>query len=91
MMSVVKLQEEELQELKEIQKANNEIIVNLGALDLDINATEISLESLKERRKKLRNDFIDLQARQKKSAQELQDKYGEGNIDLETGEFAAIE
>ena len=53
-MSVVKLQEEELQELKEIQKANNEIIVNLGALDLDINATEISLESLKERRKKLR-------------------------------------
>ena len=89
-MSVVKLQEEELQELKEIQKANNEIIVNLGALDLDINATEISLESLKERRKKLRNDFIDLQARQKKSAQELQDKYGEGNIDLEKGEFTPI-
>ena len=73
-MSIVKLQEEELQELKEIQKTNNEIIVNLGALDLDINATEISLESLKERRKKLRKDFIDLQVRQKKSAQELQDK-----------------
>lgn len=90
-MSIVKLQEKELQELKEIQAKNSEIIIGLGTLDLDIEATEVALESLKERRKNLRKDFKDLVERQKKSAKDLQDKYGEGNIDLETGEFAAVE
>ncbi len=90
-MSIVKLQEKELQELKEIQAKNSEIIIGLGTLDLDIEATEVALESLKERRKNLRKDFKDLVERQKKSAKDLQDKYGEGNIDLETGEFDAVE
>jgi phosphopantetheine adenylyltransferase len=90
-MSIVKLQEKELQELKEIQTKNSEIIIGLGTLDLDIEATEVALESLKERRKNLRKDFKDLVERQNKSAKDLQDKYGEGNIDLETGEFDAVE
>ena len=47
-MSVIKLQEEELQTLKEIQTKNNEIIVNLGTLDLDIDALTTNLESLKD-------------------------------------------
>ena len=89
-MSVIKLQEEELQTLKEIQTKNNEIIVNLGTLDLDIDALTTNLESLKERRKNLRNDFKDLKAKHAKVGQDLTEKYGEGNIELETGEFTAI-
>ena len=83
-MSVIKLQEEELQELRDIETKNNQIIVGLGVLDLDI-------ESLREKRNKLREDFKNLKIRQGKSGEDLQEKYGEGNINLETGEFTAIE
>jgi|TARA_R110002050_G_scaffold126486_3_gene247238 seryl-tRNA synthetase len=90
-MSIIKLQEEEITKLKEIQSKNNEIVFNLGILDLDINALEISIESLKERRKNLRNDFENLSKEQKVNAKDLTEKYGDGNIDLETGEFTAVE
>ena len=90
-MSIIKLQEEEITKLKDIQSKNNEIVFNLGILDLDINALEISIESLKERRKNLRNDFENLSKEQKVNAEDLTEKYGDGNIDLETGEFTAVE
>jgi len=90
-MSIIKLQEEEITKLKDIQSKNNEIVFNLGILDLDINALEINIESLKERRKNLRNDFENLLKEQKEGAKDLTEKYGDGNIDLETGEFTAVE
>ena len=78
-----KLSTKELQPLKEYQEKINIIIVSLGKLDLQIN----SLENTK---KNLIKEYQELETSQQKTALELQDKYGEGNIDLESGEFTPI-
>jgi hypothetical protein len=35
-------------------------------------------------------NFANLQEKSNKTAKELQEKYGDGNIDLETGEFTLV-
>jgi len=82
-MESKKLLNEELQVLKKYQEDTNTIIVNLGKLDLQINL-------FKRNKEQLIKEYQELEAKQLKTAQELQDKYGEGNIDLESGEFTAI-
>ena len=78
-----KLLKKESQPLKEYQEKINIIIVSLGKLDLQIN----SLENTK---KNLIKEYQELETSQQKTALELQNKYGEGNIDLESGEFTPI-
>jgi hypothetical protein len=82
-MEVKKLLDTELKTLKEYQEGVNKIIVNLGRLDLQIDA-------LKRDKEKLLKEYQELEVNQIKTAQELQNKYGEGNIDLENGEFTPL-
>jgi cytoplasmic iron level regulating protein YaaA (DUF328/UPF0246 family) len=65
------------------RKGVNKIVVNLGRLDLQIDA-------LKRDKEKLLKEYQELEVNQIKTAQELQNKYGEGNIDLESGEFTPL-
>ena len=53
-----------------------------------VGAAEIELE---ERKKELKSEFKKLRSSQQKLATELQEKYGEGTINLETGEFISPE
>ena len=82
-MEVKKLLDTELKTLKAYQEGVNKIIVNLGRLDLQIDA-------LKRDKEKLLKEYQELEVNQIKTAQELQNKYGEGNIDLENGEFTPL-
>jgi hypothetical protein len=75
-----KLSETELQTLKDYQAQNNKIVADLGNIELNFNI-------LKKQKGIVLEDFQKLQDDQNKTAKELQDKYGAGNIDLESGEF----
>jgi|TARA_R110000822_G_scaffold1028_8_gene4639 hypothetical protein len=77
-----KLSEKELQSLNSFQTTNNEIVVEIGAAELRINALQKQKEDLLKR-------FQTLQVDQKEFGLEMQKKYGDGNIDLEKGEFTA--
>ena len=79
-MSTTKLSKEELQKLKDLQRQENEITFSLG----DIEKRSLLLSKRKET---LENDYIALLQEQEKVGKELQEKYGEGSIDLEKGEF----
>tara|TARA_B110000093_G_scaffold141165_1_gene151888 strand:- start:231 stop:482 length:252 start_codon:yes stop_codon:yes gene_type:complete len=79
-----KLSKKELQLLQEYQNKTNEIIAALGGVELQINA-------LKTQKEEILKDFKVLQDNQVKTGKELQDKYGEGNINLENGEFTPKE
>mgnify|MGYP006092284473 FL=1 len=76
-MSKIKLSEKELQMLKDLQTEGNELIFSLGQLE----AQEVPLYS----------SVKEVQEKQDKLGKELQEKYGDGNIDLETGEFTKPE
>ena len=82
-MESKQLSDKELQLLKDYQKKINVIIVSLGKIDLQIDAYKRSKEELLK-------EYQELEVNQLKTAQELQDKYGEGNIDLTDGKFTPI-
>jgi len=83
-MASKKLSESELQILEEFQTRNNDIVVQTGATELRIDVLERRKEQVLEKVQKLTKD-------QTKFGQELQKKYGDGNIDLEKGEFTTAE
>ena len=78
-----KLLDNELQTLQGYQEGINKIVVNLGRLDLQIDV-------FKRDREKLLKEYQELETNQRNTAKELQDKYGEGSIDLESGEFTLL-
>lgn len=83
-MSTTKLLKEELQQLKDFQLKDNEITFALGQLEI----RKIFIEKEKQ---KLQNQYQNQLQKQEKLGMELQEKYGEGNIDLEKGEFIKSE
>ena len=82
-MSNTKLLKEELQKLKDFQRSENEITFALGQI-------EIRKTFLENQKQDLKNNFQSLLQEQDKVGKELQEKYGEGNIDLEKGEFVNL-
>ena len=84
MSKTIKLTEEELVILRDYQQKQNNITFNLGNVD-------IQKAILEGQRSVILENLANLQEESNKSAKELQDKYGDGNIDLETGEFTVIE
>lgn len=79
-----KLSKEELKVLQGYQKQQNQITYNLGQVD-------IQKAILEGQRSAILEDLANLQEKSNKTAKELQDKYGEGNINLETGEMTLSE
>jgi hypothetical protein len=83
-MKSKKLSEKELQTLKDYQIKTNEILSVLGSIELQFDA-------LKTQKEEVLKEFQTLQKNQTKTGKELQDKYGEGNINLEDGDFTPKE
>lgn len=79
-MSNQKLTQEELDTIKSIQEKTNAVVSELGNLEL----TKLQLDA---RRKEIESFYNDLKEEESKFGKELSDKYGNGTIDLENGEF----
>ena len=77
------LTQEEIQSLKSIQTTQNSLINSLGLLEYRIQVLELEKQKLKQQ----------LQSQLKEEEQigvQLQQKYGDGNIDLKNGEFIPV-
>ena len=74
------LAQEELQNLKSIQEKRTKLIEQFGTLEVYIQDINIQKEMLKEELKTLRQE-------EAKIGEALQQKYGNGSIDLSKGEF----
>jgi len=83
MSKKIKLTDKELEVLKEYQLTQNQITFELGNLD-------IQKALLEGQRSAILEKLADLQEKSNKTAKELQEKYGEGNINIDTGEFTTI-
>jgi len=79
----MKLTQEELQAIKEVQQRHAAIKEELSSIG------QIKL-NLKMRQYKLETFYSQTIENETKIAQEMQEKYGKGNIDIETGEFTPI-
>ena len=75
------------EELSRLQEANNkvaDIVASLGQI-------EINKSILEENKKSLLANFSQIQQDQEQLATELTQKYGDGTIDITSGEFTKAE
>lgn len=77
------LAQEEIQSLKTLQENQSSLVTALGDLEYQITILE-------SRKQFLKNEIAIQIESEIKIGKELQEKYGEGNINLEKGEFTPI-
>ena len=74
------LTEEELQTLKNYQQQENSLVFSFGQVEYQIASLESQKDDLIEAKQKFEEERINF-------AKVLTEKYGDGNINLETGEI----
>ena len=79
-MENTKLTVEEVEKLQDIQQKNAAVARELGNLEI----TNLQIDA---RREEIIKYFTDLKQEEITFGKELSDKYGNGQIDLEKGEF----
>ena len=79
-MNKIYLTEEEKKEIVDIQNQENDYMVQLDQI-------EYQIQSLKSQKLTISEELKRFEQRKTKFAQQLQNNYGEGAINIETGEF----
>ena len=81
-MTTKVLTQEEIQSLKSIREKYVQLTEQFGVIELRFQELDLQKEYLKDELKKLRQEEI-------KTGEALQQKYGDGTINLEKGEFTS--
>ena len=79
-----KFSPEELKKLQEMQNKITDLSFQFGRI-------QISKLNLEKQEEILKNMLVTLNKEEADMAKKLTDKYGKGNLDLETGEFIPID
>jgi stress response protein YsnF len=82
-MTTKVLTPEEIQSLKLIQEKRIQLVEQFGVLEMRLQDLEYQKEQLKTNLQQLRQEEI-------KVGETLQQKYGDGSINLEKGEFISV-
>lgn len=83
-----KVTSEELQQIQNLRETILEIITTTGELTVSKFMVEQQLEQLNTNIKQQQEKFVDFQQKERVLFDQLQQKYGTGNINFETGEIA---
>ncbi len=86
-MSETKFTEEELASLRDVQQKYQAIQMKFGALSMQKLAHEKQAEALSDSEDTLMGELEGLQTSEKELAQGLNEKYGSGALDPQTGVF----
>tara|TARA_R110002074_G_scaffold204242_1_gene372493 strand:- start:45 stop:299 length:255 start_codon:yes stop_codon:yes gene_type:complete len=77
------LSQEEIDNIKKVRENYQILIENVGEV-------EIAVMNLNTKKKNYAKELEKIQQKEKEIAEELEKKYGKGNISLETGKFTPI-
>jgi len=83
-MEKIQLASEELSKLQELNAKVADIVASLGQI-------EIQISLLKDNKRSLLDTFTQIQQDQDQLAQDLTQKYGDGTINMTSGEFTKTE
>lgn len=82
-----RIEEADIKALRSINGRNDEIVYELGAIAVEIEAIEKSKARLTQRRVDLLKEATQIAARAEEMGRDLSKRYGEGRFDLERGVF----
>ena len=88
---MAQLTPEELQSIKDLQSQYNQTIFEIGAAEAQLIVFHEQIEKLVEAKKGLVSDLKTIEKKESELVASLQEKYGTGNIDPQTGEITPIQ
>lgn len=88
---MAQLTPEELQQIKDLQSKYNQTIFEIGASEAQILAFQQGIEKLQQAKKGLLSDLTTIEQKESELVKSMQEKYGQGNIDPETGNITPIQ
>ena len=74
------LNKEEITQLSSLQEQQNDFVIQLGQTEYQINILERQKKTIKQQIETFEESQVQL-------AKQLEDKYGQGSVNLESGEF----
>ena len=86
-MSSKKLAKEDIESIKNIQDQFAECTNMLGLLQIDENALNTQLTQVDEKKNEMFNQLNQLRSKEQDLIKNLQEKYGQGQINLQEGTF----
>ncbi len=86
----IKFTQDELTNIESIRNGFNEVQTLLGRLEIQRIQTEQALENIHNDKLRLETRYSDLVDEERKMVQDLNEKYGPGNLDPDTGVFIPI-
>ena len=87
MAEEIKFSEEELKSLQELSQSYQNIQASFGQLKVQKILNQQQAEALEEAEVKMDSDYKDIQDNERKLVEELNEKYGPGQLDPQTGVF----
>ena len=84
---MAQLTPEELQSIKDLQSQYNQTIFEIGAAEAQLIVFQQNIDKLQEAKKGLVSDLVTIEQKESELIKSLQEKHGDGVIDIETGEI----
>jgi len=88
---MAQLTPEELQSVKDLQSKYNQIVFEMGVAETQILTFYESIEKLQEEKKGLVSDLKTIEQKETELVKSLQEKYGNGAINPETGDITPVQ
>lgn len=85
------LSQEELQQLKELQSSYSKVYFEIGQLEIQKRSLNEELDKIKTNQDYLFLDIKKIQENEEIFAKILNEKYGKGTIDINTGKISPLE
>lgn len=82
---------EELKSIKDLQAKYNQTIFEIGASEAQLIAFQQGIDKLQKAKDGLVSDLATIEQKESELVKSLQEKYGVGNINSETGEITPIQ
>jgi len=84
---VVKFNDGEMKRIEKFKDEFSHITAKLGEAEIELTLLNTQTQSVEGVKDKLKQDYIELRKSEIKLAEELREKYGEGEFDINTGIF----
>ena len=90
MADEIKFSEEELKSLQELSQSYQNIQASFGQLKVQKILNQQQADALEEAEVKMDADYKDIQDKERELVQQLNEKYGPGQLDPQTGVFTPV-
>ena len=90
MAEEIKFSEEELKSLQELSQSYQNIQASFGQMKVQKILNQQQADALEEAEVKMDADYKDIQDKERELVQQLNEKYGPGQLDPQTGVFTPV-